>query len=231
MADNRSPNRHQDETRRGRAPREKLFKLTWTYLRGWVVVVALVLLAKAISEAYSRVSEWLEPLLAQFESAAPNIAMAVAILILVPWAVGWVIDLILLGRLFRKQRGLRAFRRMESRLTTELRPDPAQGYRVAVTDFPNAKIRALCVIGATFPEPETGRELAAVYLPGTPDPTKGSMRVVAVDDLTLTDWNLSDLTRFHLTFGSASPDSLRAEEAEGPSDPPAPREAEPDGSS
>ena len=32
------------------------------------------------------------------------------------------------------------------------------------------------------------------------------MRVVANEDLTLADWDLSDLTRFHITFGTASPD-------------------------
>jgi hypothetical protein len=167
--------------------REKLFKHTWRYLRGWLAIIVLVLLARAITEAYSRVSVWLEPLLTSYETTAPNAALTAAILVFVPWALGSAIELLLFGRAFRQQRSLRAFRRMESRLTTELRPDRAHGYRVAVTDFSNAKIRALCVIGATFSKPDTGRELAAIHLLGTPDPTKGAMRIVAVDELTLTD--------------------------------------------
>ena len=112
----------------------------------------------------------------------------------------------LAGKLFRKQRGFRAYRRMETRLATELRADHKRGYRVALVNWPSAETRSLGLIVADLTEPGTGRDLAAVFLPRTPEPTKGAIRIVPTEKVTLTDWDLSDLTRFHLTFGSAAPD-------------------------
>jgi len=77
---------------------------------------------------------------------------------------------------------------------------------VALVNWPSAQTRSLGLIVADLNDPGTGQELAAVYLPGTPDPTKGSIRIMSSDIFQLTDWDLSDLTRFHITFGSASPD-------------------------
>lgn len=190
----------------GKTTRDKMFRALWTYLRGCLVIVVLLLVAKAAGEAYTRVAEWLEPLSEASGSSAPSVALVLAILILGPWAVGRLGQLFVTGKLFRKQRGARAYQRMEQRLSTELKADRHRGYRVALVNWPNPNTRTLGLLVADFSEPETGRELAAVYLPGTPDPTKGAMRVVVAEDLTLTDWDLSDLTRFHITFGSAAPD-------------------------
>jgi len=43
--------------------------------------------------------------------------------------------------------------------------------------------------------------------PGTPDPTSGTLRVVAIEDLTMTEWTIKNLTDFHVTFGSVFPTS------------------------
>lgn len=75
-----------------------------------------------------------------------------------------------------------------------------------MVNSPNKENRSLGLIVAELQEPETGRELAAVFLPNTPDPTKGAIREVGAADLQPTDWDLSDLARFHVTFGSAAPD-------------------------
>jgi uncharacterized membrane protein len=206
MAENEARSPDEDEGLQGKSTRDKLFRAAWIYLRGCVVILVLLLFVKAAEGAYTRVAEWLEPLSDWTESSAPSGALIVAILILGPWTVGMVAELLLTGRLFQKQRGVRAYQRMEQRLSTELKADQHHGYRVALVDWPNPATRSIGLVVADFSEPDTGRELAAVYLPGTPDPTKGAMRVVAAEDLTMTDWDLSDLTRFHVTFGTAAPD-------------------------
>ena len=94
---------------------------------------------------------------------------------------------------------------MESRLATELRPDEEHGFRIALINFPNPSIRTLGVVTETYRDPETDAQLASVFLPGTPDPNRGALRVVAVEDLVFIDWTLKDLIRYHATFGSAGP--------------------------
>lgn len=205
-ADDPSTNRPDGAGVAGEPFRDKAFRVLWAYARGWLLILALYFVAKAIGTAYSRLEASLEPLFESIGSAVPNMFVAIVILILGPWFLGKLLELFLAGRLFRRQRSVRALLRMEKRLSTELRVDDQHGYRVVLVDWPSAEIRSLGLIVADFSEPDSGRELAAVYLPGTPDPTKGAMRVVATEELTMTDWDLSDLTRFHVTFGSAAPD-------------------------
>ena len=212
MVDADSQPTSDDQGLQGKSTPDRLFRIVWTYLRGCALIIVVYLIARAIGEAYLRVEAGVEPFFRSFESAVPNVVMALAILILGPWALSRTTELFLAGRLFQRQRGLRAYQQMERRLTTELKADRYHGYQVALVNWPNPDTRTLGLIVADFSEPDTGRELAAVYLPGTPDPTKGSMRVVATEDVTLTDWDLSDLTRFHITFGSASPDLADVDE-------------------
>ncbi len=206
MVDTDSQPSSGDEGLQGKSTRDKLFRIVWTYLRGFLLIVVVYLIARAIGEAYLRVEAGVEPFFRSFTSAVPNTVGALAILVLGPWALGRITELFLAGRLFQRQRGLRAYQQMERRLTTELKADSHHGYRVALVNFPNADNRSLGLIVAELEEPGTGRELAAVFLPKTPDPSKGSIQVVAIEDLQLTDWDLSDLFRFHITFGSACPD-------------------------
>lgn len=202
-----------EEVLRGKSNRDKAFRAAWIYLRGGLVIVAFIILAKAAQEGYLRVEGWLEPFSEAFESKAPSVALTLSILIFGPWIVGKSLELLLAGKLFRRQRGFRAYRRMETKLATELRSDQRRGYRVALVNWPTAQTRSLGLIVADLNDPGTGQVLAAVYLPGTPDPTKGSIRILSSDDFQLTDWDLSDLTRFHITFGSAAPDLSDADSA------------------
>lgn len=206
MVDDKTRPPDGDEGLEGKTTRDKIFRATWIYLRGWLVILVLAIVAAAVGRAFAQVDQWLEPLSRWAGSSAPSGVLTVLIMIFVPWAIGKLGELFMTGKLFRKQRGVRAYQRMEQRLSTELKADRHRGYRVALVNWPNPNTRTIGLVVADFSEPETGRELAAVYLPNTPDPTKGAMRVVAAEDLTMTDWDLSDLTRFHLTFGSAAPD-------------------------
>ena len=204
MADQQSLRdlRESPSKRRGR---HRLFQLQWTYLRGWLVIAAIFVLAKLVVKMLSGADEWFGPYFDSLQSTAWKVAFALVILLIVPWALGKIV--LVPWRLFRGSRGMQVFEQIEGRLATELRPDESRGYRVALIDFPNQRVRTLGVVGATVREPETGRQLAAVYLPGTPDPTKGSVMVVDHDDLKLTDWTLQDLIGYHLTMGSGGPPS------------------------
>ena len=206
MADAQSEERGDGKELTEKSARDRLFRVVWSYLRGWLVLVAILLLAKAVGQVYGRISEWLESFSKPLGSPVPSVALVLALLIIVPWVLGKVVEILLVGRFFQRQRGMRAFQKLEWRLTSEFSPDESRGYRVALINFPNSVTRSLGLIVAELMEPGTGRKLAPVYLPGTPDPSKGAIHVVAVDDLALTDWGLSDLTQFHLTFGAASHD-------------------------
>jgi uncharacterized membrane protein len=51
----------------------------------------------------------------------------------------------------------------------------------------------------------TGRELAAVYVPTTPNPTGGYLEIVPVEQLTPTDWSVDQAMTFILSGGAVCP--------------------------
>jgi uncharacterized membrane protein len=57
-------------------------------------------------------------------------------------------------------------------------------------------------------EDGTGREMAAVYIPTTPNPTGGYLEVVPLDELTPTDWTMDQAMAFIISGGAVAPDTL-----------------------
>ena len=60
----------------------------------------------------------------------------------------------------------------------------------------------------TLVEEGTGREMAAVYIPTTPNPTGGYLELVPMDELTPTDWTMDQAMAFIISGGAVSPESL-----------------------
>ena len=54
----------------------------------------------------------------------------------------------------------------------------------------------------------SGTEVAAVYVPTTPNPTGGYLEIVPVDRLIATDWSVDQAMAFILSCGAAGPDTL-----------------------
>jgi len=57
-------------------------------------------------------------------------------------------------------------------------------------------------------EERTGREIAAVYIPTTPNPTGGYLELVPVEELTPTDWTMDQAMAFIISGGAVAPDIL-----------------------
>ena len=183
--------------------RNALFRFGWTYLKGLIAIAVVVILTRQIVENSVRVASWFgDPL--ERPPGAWAILLGGAALLFIPWAIGLLTG-VLIPR-FRRDRGVQALMRWERNLTKELTPGESTGYRVALINFPNKDVRSIVVVASTFLDPESGRELAAVYHPHSPNPTRGGwLRVVPSEDLTMTDWSLPDLINYQLSFGSAVP--------------------------
>ena len=57
-------------------------------------------------------------------------------------------------------------------------------------------------------EQGTDRELAAVYVPTTPNPTSGYLEIVPVELLTPTDWTVDQAMSFIISGGAVAPESV-----------------------
>src|SRR3546814_3179921 len=60
----------------------------------------------------------------------------------------------------------------------QTQPDGTQ--RVVLIDFPHDKMKSVGFVTRVISEQGTGRELAAVYVPTTPNPTSGYLEIVPV---------------------------------------------------
>jgi len=86
-----------------------------------------------------------------------------------------------------------------------LQTKPGSSQRVVLLDFPHAGIKAVGFVTRMFHDEVTGRELAAVYVPTTPNPTGGYLEIVPVEQLTPTDWSVDQAMTFILTGGAVCP--------------------------
>jgi len=177
----------------------------WTYLLGWLFIAGIALVIKFVGPTLFQYLASIVDLVAPSVSLGMKIVLQVALLVVIPLVVGLLAEFLLHS--LQGRRNVEALQTMQKKLFAELAPGDSRGFPVALVDFPRPELRSVAVVTATFKEAAGDRELAAIYLPGTPDPTSGALRIVAVEDLTFTAWSLDDLTDFHLTFGSVSPNS------------------------
>jgi len=88
----------------------------------------------------------------------------------------------------------------------QTQPDGTQ--RVVLIDFPHKEMKSVGFVTRILREHGTGRELAAVYVPTTPNPTSGYLEVVPVEKLTPTDWSVDQAMSFIISGGAVAPDSI-----------------------
>ena len=99
------------------------------------------------------------------------------------------------------------------KLMAVLQNKPGGMQRVVLIDFPRQGTKAVGFVTRTLVEEGSGREMAAVYVPTTPNPTGGYLELVPVSELTPTDWTMDQAMAFIISGGAVSPDTLPAPSA------------------
>ena len=88
----------------------------------------------------------------------------------------------------------------------QTKPDGTQ--RVVLIDFPHNEMKTLGFVSRVMREQGTGRGLAAVYVPTTPNPTSGYLEIVPMEKITPTDWNVDQAMSFIISGGAVAPDTI-----------------------
>lgn len=87
----------------------------------------------------------------------------------------------------------------------QTKPDGTQ--RVVLISFPSPELKSIGFVTRVFRDAD-GVELAAVYVPTTPNPTGGYLEIVPIARLVATDWSVDQAMAFILSAGAAAPDTL-----------------------
>ncbi len=89
-----------------------------------------------------------------------------------------------------------------------LQTKPGSTQRVVLVDFPHKEMKSVGLVTRVIREEGTGRELAAVYVPTTPNPTSGYLEIVPVELLTPTDWTVDQAMSFIISGGAVAPETI-----------------------
>lgn len=94
------------------------------------------------------------------------------------------------------------------KLLSVMQAKPEGAQRVVLIDFPHAEMKAIGIVTRVVREEGSGRELAAVYVPTTPNPTSGYLEIVPLERLTQTDWSVDQAMAFIISGGAVSPEHI-----------------------
>ena len=88
----------------------------------------------------------------------------------------------------------------------QTKPDGTQ--RVVLINFPHENMKSVGFVTRILQDEHTGEELAAVYVPTTPNPTSGYLEIVPVNQLIPTDWTADQAMSFIISGGAVAPDRI-----------------------
>ena len=94
------------------------------------------------------------------------------------------------------------------KLLSVLQTKPEGSQRVVLIEFPQPGMKTIGLVTRVLRDSETGQELAAVYVPTTPNPTSGYLEIVPVERLVPTEWTVDQAMAFIISGGAVAPESL-----------------------
>jgi uncharacterized membrane protein len=94
------------------------------------------------------------------------------------------------------------------KLLDMLQTEPGSTQRVVLIDFPHRDMKSVGLVTRVIREQGSDRELAAVYVPTTPNPTSGYLEIVPVELLTPTDWTVDQAMSFIISGGAVAPETV-----------------------
>ncbi len=94
------------------------------------------------------------------------------------------------------------------KLIDALTQTPEGRQQIVLIDFPSPEMKTVGIVTRIMKDASSGEELAAVFVPTTPNPTNGFLEIVPMSRLTMTDWDMDDAMNFIISGGAVGPDAM-----------------------
>ncbi len=182
---------------------EFVFKQLANFGTPWVRVAA-----RAMRESYPSLAEWI--LHPWFQNSVA-VVLTLAGIYLLGGLTNWVIGqrlITLFDRLMHRIPLVKKIYGSTQQLLTALRQEPDSAQRVVLIEFPSPGMKAVGFVTRTLTDEATGAEIAAVYVPTTPNPTSGYLELVPIEDVVSTNWTMDEAMTFIISGGAVAPDNL-----------------------
>lgn len=167
---------------------------------------AVQVLSLLFQEPAPHVARWL--LDSRFQSVVA-VVLTLAALYVLGWLAARVIGRRLIGLFDYVMEHIplvKAIYGSTKTLLAALQRKPEEVKRVVFIEFPAPPMRTIGFVTRTLTDPDTGRKLAAVYVPTTPNPTSGYLELVPVEQVISTDWTVDEAMSFIISGGAVAPD-------------------------
>lgn len=166
----------------------------------WVYVFS-----RQVEQSYPAVATWL---LEPWFQLLLAVLFTLTILYLVGWATTRVVGkrmIVMAESLLERIPFIKTIYGATRKMLSALQQKPERGERVVLINFPSSEMRVVGFVTSTFVDETTGQELAAVYVPTTPNPTSGFVEILPVDNLIVTNWTVDEALSFIVTAGAVAP--------------------------
>jgi uncharacterized membrane protein len=143
----------------------------------------------------------------------PTIGLIVTLLAL--YLLGWIATLFIGKRLIclfdtimEKVPLVKTIYGSTKKLLSVLQQQPDGARRVVLIDFPSSQMKTVGFVTQILTDDDTGKKLAAVYVPTTPNPTSGYLEIVPLENIVSTSWTMDEAMAFIISGGTAAPSNL-----------------------
>lgn len=137
---------------------------------------------------------------------------AVILTIMIFYTVGWAAQRVFGRRLIEALEGVlgrvplvKTIYGGVRKLIGTLEGQSTGGQRVVLISFPSEEMKTVGILTRVMTEESTGRTLAIVYVPTTPNPTSGYVEIVPVERVVATDWTIDEAMSFIVSAGAVAP--------------------------
>ena len=141
--------------------------------------------------------------------------LAAAIVVITIYLLGWAANRVFgaqvlhaVDRLIARLPLAKSIYGSVKKLIGVLQTQPEHVDRVVLIDFPHRQMKAVGLVTRTLEDRQTGRQLAAVYVPTTPNPTNGYLELVPIESLVPTDWSMEEAMNFIVSGGAIAPEDI-----------------------
>lgn len=171
--------------------------------RPWVKALYGLLQEKHATEINWLLAPWFQSFLA--------IIFTLLALYLLGWLANRVIGKRILGlfdQLINRIPLIQSVYGSIKKLLSALQQKPDRVQRVVLIEFPSKDMKTVGFVTRILKDKHTGQELAAVYVPTTPNPTSGYLEIVPLERLISTNWTFDEAMSFIISGGAVAPEKI-----------------------
>jgi uncharacterized membrane protein len=165
-------------------------------------------LSKTLEKGWPSVAQWLlEP---WFQSTVA-ILLTLVFLYVLGWLATRVIGKRLIGvfdAIIERIPLVQTIYGAVKKLLAAVQQKPDRVQRVVLIEFPTPEMKAVGFVTRVLRDEHTGQELAAVYVPTTPNPTSGYLEIVPIERVVSTDWTIDQAMTFIISGGAVAPEHI-----------------------